>query len=217
MKTSGEQEMAMVPRELVELAGDECQALAAWHEAAHAVAALASKVPVKSVSMTPANDGWGNWNGNAIKGIKPGEDGFDFQVYTMIAVAGPVAAWEGRSVSGYIEACGPEAIKHAFDAYRCAVLAIAHRQKRGEIPLRVIVAEVRAAETQAKKILKRHRRAHMAIALALVKSKSGQLTDLTVKRLWETTRAGTWNHEAPVGADTAILSRTVGPRDSAKI
>src|SRR5262249_49702370 len=127
------------------------------------------------------------------------------------------AGWEGRSLSAYIEACDRDAVKHTFDAYRCAVLAIAHRQKRGEISLRVIVAEVRAAETQAKKILTKHRRAHMAIALALVKSKSGELADLTVKRLWETTRAGTWKQEAPVGADTAVLSGTVGPRHSGKV
>jgi hypothetical protein len=100
---------------------------------------------------------------------------------------------QGRSVSEYIESGDPEAVKHAFHAYRFAVLAIAHRQKRGEISLRVIVAEVRAAETRAKRILKKHRRAHMAIALALVKSKSGQLADLMLKRLRETTSVGTWN------------------------
>jgi hypothetical protein len=183
----------MLPRELVELAGNDRQAATAWHEAAHAVAALASGVAVESVSMTRAFGHWNKWNGDAINGQKPGEDGFDYQACMMIAVAGPVAAWEGRSISGYIEACDREAVKLTFHVYRCAVLAIAHRQKRGEISLRVIVAEVRAAEARAKKILKKHRRAHMAIALALVKSKSGQVGDMMLKRLWETTRAGTWN------------------------
>src|SRR5262249_60425782 len=107
----------MVPRELVELAGDGAQAATAWHEAAHAVVAFASGVEVEAVSMTPAPDKWTNWNGHPINGIKPGQDGFDYRVCTIIAVAGPAAAWEGRSISGYIEAGGPEAAEQDFGAY----------------------------------------------------------------------------------------------------